>query len=275
VEISPQVREALQHMSVGAGPAELTVATDTLIEQCMHDKGFTYTTSQPQPNMTGEGNLSGALGLLDEADADRNGYGYVVVKWTPPTTEATDAAASRTPEYNQALLGGADPASAPRAQIDGYPAAIPKEGCVADARARVYGSLEDYLRVTQLPLGLLQFSKEAGDDEGVREAAGRYSSCMEAAGYPDVKNLKDAGSLAKERFGRPQESEPSPEERSMAVADARCQRSSGTKDALNDATLRVGGQWVKEHEGELLAVYDLERESLGRAKDVIENAPSR
>lgn len=281
-EASPQARDAILALSVP--PSELQIAAGKVIKRCMKDKGFEYQPSQEAPSPLGSGdNLSGVLGILDEQDADRFGYGALVTNPGDSSRATNSIGTPQSPDYTKALTGfpmdissgsanGTPPKGAMvEVQIDGASYSTLGGGCVGEAWKRIYGSPEDYLRLGYLPQGISRFARDIQDDSAVEEAWERYGTCMSGVGYADVHNLRDSQTIAKKRFTRALDEVPSADERAMAVADARCQRSSGAVSSLNDAMLRAGSEWLNEHEADLLAVAEVQRESLRRAKEVIES----
>jgi hypothetical protein len=134
----------------------------------------------------------------------------------------------------------------------------------------VYGSVRNYLRLFYYPQQLAGFGDEAQRSPAVRDALSRYAACMREAGY-EIASPSQAADLAELRFGgtRPAGSEPSEEERAMAVADARCQEASRLYPALDAALVRAASAWLNDHEGEILALADVQRAALARAREIL------
>lgn len=275
-DVPVPVREAV--VALSRPPSDLTLAVDRVAGMCMRDLGYAdFPLVSTLQEGAGPPNLAGAVGLLDASRARTEGYGTRVgvagdvaagegdgpigayLATLPPDQEATweEAYDSQAPEDEVTVVQGEVVAGASG------------KGCLAEGRAKVYGSIENFLWLSYLPSEVVGIGSDVVNSRPAREAFGRYGDCMQDAGY-DVNNLNDAQDLARERFGqRAQTAAPTPEEVAMAVTDAGCQASSGLIDTLNEETVANAADYLIENENEMLGLRAIQEDSLRRAAEIL------
>ncbi|MET8025099.1 hypothetical protein [Streptomyces avermitilis] len=193
------------------------------IAPCMAARGQRYT---PQPRVaSARSEETNPYGLLGPRKAAADGYGivgeYLYLRSSPPPSGDD----SRAPAWRRALTGTAKHRVSVRLP-DGSRVEYFADGCVARARAEVYGADWDRTEpvVAALSTRVLAAVEKAPD---YRAAIRRWSACMAEAGHPAAdpqaprarlnrrlaKAAADPTSLR--ALGR--------EEIRTATADARCQ----------------------------------------------------
>lgn len=278
--VRPATRAAI--VAVAQTPTALELATEKATERCMARAGFEYPPYRvlaSQPMGETSSTLGGFQPRLTLGWAETHGYeGYISMR----------GGASRDPEaaeeaYLARLSEGdreryARTLNDPGAGLitlrlpDGAEVGAAAEGCVAEGRRAVYGSVRNYLQLFYFPQQIAAFGQAAVDAPEVEDARSQYRACMRQAGF-QVAGPSDAVDRAEQLFGgsRPPGSAPGDEERAMAVADARCRLMSRIHDALEAALVREASAWLNEHEGEILALADLQRAALSRARRILES----
>lgn len=279
--VQPATRAALS--SLVDLPAELSWAELKATSDCMAEHGFRfppYEVGLSSSTTQGPGDLGVFTGFLTIPEAQQYGYGRLVASMADPDAPDPDQAqqqylATLTQEDEQRYLKALEPATGSSARVtlpDGSIVGAANEGCFAEARRRVYGSVDQFLELVYLPQGISQFADEVHDDDAVEEAGTAYLSCLAESGY-SLGHVGEAEEIAAERFAtnRTPTGSPSEEERAMAVADATCQERSRLHQAYDNALIRAGSSWVNDNEGQLLALADLERTALVRAKRILQS----
>jgi hypothetical protein len=261
-------------------PPELLWAERKVTAECMAKQGFRYPPYELGRRTDPEDSNLAGVALLTVPEAQQRGYGLHISSSPDPQALDPDAAtaqylATLTPAEQQRYHTVLDPGRA-QAEVElsgGVRASASIEGCVAEGRAHVYGSVENFLKLFYLPQGIRQFSEQALRAPAVTEARRAYARCMRSAGYR-VESPADALDLARTNFGttRTAEGTVSDAERGMAVADATCQAEADLHRVIDDALVQAGSAWLNEHEGEILGLADLQREALDRARLVLESA---
>ncbi len=257
-------------------PPELYWAQAKTTAACMQAAGFRWPlyeffTPMPARRKT----LAGVPGPLDPAVAREIGYGSDVGQPSQtggdPDVEHDRYVASLSKEQRRAFYRakyGSD-AEVAVTTPDGVGVSANVDGCIAEGRAAVYGSVEDYLLIEYVPQGIRLESGRALKARGVTAAAREYSRLMADAGYR-VANPGEARVLARQRFGsRPLTGPASAEEKAMAVADARAQAESGVYEAITQASVVQASAWLASNEQLLVELAEIKAESLVRAGKII------
>lgn len=278
--VRPATRAAI--VAVAQTPTALELAAEKVTARCMAEAGFEYPPYRvlvSQPMAETSSTLGGFQPRLTLRWAEAHGYeGYISMRG-----EASRDLDAAEEAYLATLSSGdreryARTLNDPGAGLitlrlpDGAEVGAAAEGCVAEGLRAVYGSVRNYLRLFYFPQQIGAFGQAALDAPEVGDALSQYGACMREAGF-DVASPSDAVDLAEQLFGgsRPPASAPGDEERAMAVTDARCRLTSGFHDALEAALVREASAWLSEHEGEVLALADLQRAALSRARRILES----
>lgn len=267
VPISSGVRAAV--LSLGSSNTDLQQAELRLQDRCLKAHGYTVPGLVSQTSGAPSVNLSGALGLLTVEGARTVGYGTLIGQSSalsdPIGAFVQSLSQSQSDKFNVVYNGG-DGAKEESLRIGELVAGASTEGCVAEARKRIYGSISNFLRLTYLPGEIVSLGAEVVNSPAAGEAMAAYATCMQEAGF-DVDNLNQTRELAAERFGsRLVSAPPSQDEFSMAMTDAKCQVSTGLRDRLNEESLRRASAYIAEHEDELLALQELLTTARSNAK---------
>ena len=261
--------------SLATHDTRLAQAEAKATAECMRPKGFRYPPYEvlrPRPAAAGPARL---VHPISKREAAQHGYGDDLNRERPKDSDpqlAQEHYLNTLPEperrrYHQALW----PADEPEVTIDlpqGMTSGAASTGCVAEARIRVYGSVETYLRLSQFSNALSLVSIDAYDRSRNAKTMGLYGWCMKRAGYA-VDPPKEAKDLARERFAHRRPDEVSDQERAMAVSDATCQESSGIYDRLEAAILDEASDWIRKHETDIRDWAERRRDSQRRAERIL------
>jgi hypothetical protein len=236
-------------------------------------------------------------GKLSLQEAQARGYGREIQR-TPhgqdvpdPVSEYLTTLSASDRHRFFATLVGPQSAYVRVKGLDGRVVEVPTQGCSATARNAVYGSVENFVSLARFPAYLFHYSDQIYADPRFKSAQTAYASCMKSAGY-DVRGPGEARDLAQARFGvsptvvgrnrvvtpsSPPTAAPSSspngtvsdEERAMAVTDATCQQSSGVYAAWDEAGFAAASSWINDHEGQILALEELQQKSIARAEKIL------
>jgi hypothetical protein len=261
-------------IALGAPPAELAAAVDRRLAECLRYAGFEYKSG---PDLESAPNLFGIIGMMTEESARKVGYAAVATSGerSPQESYVASLAPSDAARYAAAV----DPEHGPQAVVrgdHGEEFTAPRQGCYAQARTAVYGSVENFLRLMVLPTRVRLATPALFDHDSVRDAAAQYGRCMTGRGYP-TSNLKHMRELAEARFGRTRSATdpPGDEEVTMALADAACQESSKLIEVITSAGLAEAAPWIASHAGEIQMLATVQTESTARAEVVLRRGSSR
>lgn len=277
--VQPAVKAAT--LSLFNEPVQLPWAQAKVTAACMAEHGFEYPpyaafSSTAEPAAV---SLSAFGAPLTLQEAQRHGYGDRIPRDGDGSAQlATDAVQDylRTlpPEKRKEYWQAAEPDGSEFVSYelaDGAVASVAKEGCVAEGRKAIYGSVANALRITQFSNEMLSFSTEAVESAKVKDALAVYAGCMDAEGY-DVATPGQARTEAFKRFAGDDGVAPASvtlEERSMAVADAVCQKRSDINAVLDEQILIAASEFLNENEGQILGYGDLQQNALERAQHVL------
>ncbi|MGI5225737.1 hypothetical protein [Actinoallomurus sp. CA-142502] len=146
------------------------------------------------------------------------------------------------------------------------------EGCLAEARIKIYGSLEQQMRLQNLAGNLPIMARQRADaDPTMKKLNSTWSACMTGKGYKGLAAPKDARAKASEFHQNIPEAEASQQEIQLAVADASCEsaaRYAPQRHLLEDRYYTAGLHYF---DGEIAALRELNEESLKRARQILQN----
>lgn len=254
---------------------ELAWAEQELVRRCVQAAGFDYPVRRPALD-GGAGVLVEALTVSSVEVAQREGYGSLIRRGNNGADEGLDRyRAGLDPDerrrFDTVLAGPEDAAQVEVVLPDGQVVGTSTQGCVAEARRALYGSLETYLQVRYLPQGIRARGLGAVErDRGVRAALRRYAECMAAAGYPDVSSPSVALEVAAQRWGVTATAPV--EERAMAVVDVSCQQQAELQAALDNALLAAASDLLATQEQQLIGLLEELRTATSRARAILEGA---
>ncbi|WP_219106069.1 hypothetical protein [Austwickia sp. TVS 96-490-7B] len=253
-------------LSVAQKPPELDTAVKNVTKECMKKKGFSY--DPPAiPQDSADANLGGIIGLRGLDQARQNGFGDIAIIRDPPPPE--DSLKPEDKALNEALEGDYGDSESITLS-NGIVLDSPKNGCAAEAKRAVFGSVTNHLWMDNIEQDVKQAVGEIRNDSRISQASIKYASCMRQKGV-DVNTLKDTMRRAEEKFqhSRRLGDPPSAEEISLAVTDAECQQQAELAKVTNDLVISKGAQWIKEHEKQIMELAQVRKESLARAKTIL------
>ncbi len=282
---NPSVQPAVKAATVNLfeQPVQLPWAAAKATAACMAEHGFEYPPytvfdSTEEPGTQSISAFAARPLTLQEAQRDgcgdritRGGDGDVVF-----ATEAVhDYLQTLPPAERKRYWQAQEPNDNEYVQYElngGTVASVATEGCIAEGRKAVYGSVENALRLQEFGNEILPFTSEAVESDEVQDAADEYAGCMEAEGY-QVATPGQALQQATERFAGGLDgvapAKASPAERSMAVADAICQQRSSINAVMEDQLFVAASDWLNENEGQILGYAELQRDALKRAQRIL------
>lgn len=239
--------DGMEGVQVRAGQVPITgedevlirLAEERLIQRCMAEEGFDeyrivvenktrHITPPPPANLSpDELRRSGYL-----FDWERAARGMAAADPLDPSLDPTAGMSQAERDaFGTALGGGPDAPTVEVRTRDGS-TVLSSEGCMAEARIELYGSLDNYVRFNEaaefLPGAV---ASELREMEGYREALDAWQRCMRAEGHAvhDADGSGFSYLMARLRSALADgEAAPTPEEiRAVAEADADCLESSG------------------------------------------------
>jgi hypothetical protein len=214
--VDPQLDTAAVELVTASGdyPARarlLRLAEEELVRRCMSEQGQTYWPVVPAPLAGSDDERS-----VDLAGRRVHGYGLTDRPAAPPHVGPDEG----KPEFERALFGDTDHYRQLRLP-DGAELSYPTTGCVAEARAALYGDDTRWARTDAIPQVLGNALRAAPESPALTGAKSRWATCMAAAGYPyaDERAAIDALTAAKRTTPT---SVLRTREIAVAVADGQC-----------------------------------------------------
>ena len=184
---------------------------------------------------------------LTRADAAQRGYSPVDVIADPLPT-ALESLPEPERSAAQIALDGDDQSPRQSVIVDGTPVSASNEGCVASARADIYGSVQNFLSLAYGTMPAQIASQSAENDSSYLAAVEAWAACMDDRGY-DYDTPGDARSDA---LARPREAE-----LGVATDDADCRHRSHVDDAYATAADEAVRRWVLAHRDDVDDQYAL------------------
>ncbi|MGW3104594.1 hypothetical protein [Streptomyces sp. NPDC001100] len=256
---------------------QLFDALQILTQRCMRDRGLRYlvTSAGPQPP-------TGATTADSIGSRSAPGYG---VSTTLGRMNSGDTAEDRyvrslsTAEqarYTAALDGRTDQAT-PLTLPSGASGTYGTGGCMAQARARLYGTVQAAFEDTLVPQDVDHLLEAyLASNHSYQRALGRWQRCMTNAGRPARTPTALIQSLQAEAVKGASASTLAREQRAAAVADQHCDAESElrrTGAAQRDAFLQHQPARTRAR---LEEVWQHRQQALARAKALLgKNAPQK
>ncbi|MBW3084478.1 hypothetical protein KEM60_00666 [Austwickia sp. TVS 96-490-7B] len=264
VVVDPATEAAL--LSISTIPSELAQAEQRVTADCLRDHGFSAVESFEVPGGD-SANLAGIVGLRDVEVARTEGYAEIAVRHdaAPATTgeSPTDSA------YETAFAGR--PGHDVTIELSGGTTiGAADEGCLAEGRKKIYGSVKTYLWITNISQDIRTAVGDIRTSPRMMAANVSYLTCMTHKGV-STTGLSNTLDIAREKFAssRAAHEPPGAEEISMAIADAECQQSAELAKVANEAIVHQGAQWIQDHEKQILDIAAARKEALARAKSTL------
>lgn len=248
---------------------QLDSAIKVLVDRCMADFGF-----PPGEELRPLEEL-----VIDEREARNRLYGLTDVEQAKVTglLPASVLASNSRPKEKEdptkifVLLGSKDGESVEDqtespGEIDGK--AIPPNGCLGDARKKIYGT--NSTMINFVVAGDLTFavSEKAGADPKVVAAEKNWVSCMAGRGY-SVQGMKDDTERDKATAGLKEEERPTKEEIQLAVAEAECNNEVGYHTVANQVNVELQNKAIEEHQLALTEERQRIDDVLAKANEVL------
>lgn len=247
-------------------PPQITMAQKVIAAECMKRKGYRYPLPKLEPRRAP---LTMVGRPLSESNARAEGYGFGVGSSSPEQRFLSGLPTHLRRSARRALDPGGPPTA--RVALGSFEVSASRRGCVAEGRRAVYGSVRNFLRVWYEPQviyrRLQRFYDNAIHGADVYSAVVAYAECMRAAGF-DISDPGEAWQTAYSLFAR-RGSEHSKREKTMAIADAKCQRSSAVYEAMSGSLARSGRRLLNRHVLRLDGLLEIQHRALVRALGVV------
>jgi hypothetical protein len=196
-------------------------AQQLLVAQCMRSHDDTYFVTEPGPEPGTDTSTADSLG-----DGGHLTYGL----WATPRTSAQDnyvgqLGADARSRYEQALTGG--PNEQPSLTLpSGLVIRYRDGGCVGQARAQLFGSVQNALLDSLLPQDVNQrFAKVLAESAPYRGALSAWRACVARSGYT-YADPADAIDQLQSLLDQGANPDVGTLERAVADADAQCDHQS-------------------------------------------------
>lgn len=229
-----QARREVLALSVNDGT--LSDAVQKADVACLRAADITVNVPDNVMSRSSSGNLLGVLGIFNSIrQASTEGYaGYV--------QSGSSGSLGRGPAFNAKQFGTRDQLVTVRAPL-GIVLTAPKNGCLASARALVYGSIDNFLMLEAVRPVLSERAPEPPKALGA--AFEDYSNCM-ARAHVQTRGPQDTLALVQKKFAshRSATDEPSVQERAFAKVDAGCQLDAELLKQINATWLTANESWI-------------------------------
>ncbi|MGL5407103.1 MAG: hypothetical protein ACRDAX_10080 [Propionibacteriaceae bacterium] len=251
-------------------PPELALAENLAARDCMNKKGhkITYDTTIRELPYDVIGGVTGIHFTREKATQ----YGYSKTRELTP--DPIDTYISSLPENEKEKVRFDYIGDGERISLNdfwGSGSGFPKNGCFSEGLIAVYGSMEDAIRVRNLPNSIHNMGNIDNNniDKIILRLLPVYEQCMKDAGY-HVVGL-NAEKLAVKKFGayRKVGETPHQEEQKLAGTDYDCQKEANIQDELTQAWAEKAGTWILAHESEITGMQEIIKTSTARAKAII------
>lgn len=234
----------------------LRLAEQTLVHRCMAGRGLRYVVAPaPRPSPP-----SGPYSSDDVAERRRHGY-----RRPAPPPEPNDVYARTLPppqraRYVDTLLGSTDAPTGRVRIVDGSVMHFPLTGCIAVARAELYGDNAAYRQAAVFVENLRgEIERRVLTDPRYGTVLRSWRECMRGAGHP----AQDPGAAVELARRRPAA------ERAIAVADATCSRRTGLTAAGRRLDSEHEREVRAEHPDEVRACARFQSDGLVTARRVV------
>lgn len=261
----------------------LAQAEETLTARCMRARGWEYSPppSKPAVAVHPSAVLTPAeqWAFDDVVRASRSGFGIgdalARVAGDPRDLLADsppDAAFAARPDGFLQDLQGSPDQSVIITELDGSQTGVGAEGCAAEARRAVWGTLEDYLTAADV-VGFLQAEAMTRTRSRVQDRLREWETCMEGRGWnvPGDEDLEPENIVwaAWSAYGEVDPDAAASEERRLAIAHAECSRESGLGQAFRSAYVDVATSLIVRYEGAVIETRERISEAVERARNAL------
>jgi hypothetical protein len=265
---APAALAALRTIAVQ--PIELGVAEARTIQRCLRSKGF----DAPLPSPV-VGSVANLPLPVEEQQAARRGYGDAITRGTDPTEDPLDRyARALSPIQRDRFNRVIDDHTAPRVRFTtpgGWAVGAATLGCAGEARAAVYGSVENWLIAYYLPQDLNDDAANVYTHPSVNAATAIYHECMTKRGYPfhyPQDAFQHAQQTSVETTGN-LEIQPSPQEIRIATADAQCQKASDLPHTIQLILEHDAREWLVQNQSLVLRAAIIIEQARDNARTIL------
>ena len=245
----------------------LIIAEQSLVSACMEDAGFLYQVVEP-PVVPDVGRGT-SYGSDDVETLSVSGYGLGSTNDQPidPNAELVQTLSEQDQgSYTLALFGNNETGRS--VEVGGITLMTNADGCLADARAQLFGDQFEWLRLTAtIDLVRSDVVSLVLQDEAFLQVLVAWSGCMAGEGY-DFADPSEARLAALDAY-RAGSSDAGEIELRIATADAAC---GAAVDLLGvAATLEATylEEVLSDREGEVLAYRELTANAIDRWKALL------
>lgn len=266
------VREAINGLFSGEGIRAAAQYED--IYRCMASHGFHYIkppigakdVNPTMPTQLGYG--------ISVSEAQSRGYGIKSHLDNGPAEidQTAGLSAAQKQAWGVAFFGRED---GPTVRVNlpgGGQVEENAEGCLAEARIKIYGSLEQQMRLQNLAGNLpLMARQRANADPTMKNLNAVWSKCMNGKGFTGLATPKDARDRAADFHHRLSPAAATQQETRLAVGDASCEeatRYAPQRRLLEDRYYTAGLHYF---DGEIAALRELNTQSLKRARQILQD----
>lgn len=243
-------------------------AEAVLVDECVRRAGYGVRPSGPQAEPDRQ--TFAAYPSPTPESAPRSGYGIAGRILTLQDAASDQAWTEATEDYKAGLTLAmfGDPNNQVEVDFgDGYSARIGADGCYADVRRSLFGDLADYARESWAASQAFGRTAPAlARDDAWNAGLASWSTCMDAAGVTGYAAPGDIRMALFERVGTVTVASPpdrvqqyeqlAAEERSLAVQDADCSRSTGLDQLWIDGVAADDPSGLTAHGAEIIAWAD-------------------
>jgi hypothetical protein len=253
------------------GDARLRFAEQSLIAQCMADRGLPYRVA-PEGADTGLPTMS----VSDVEKAKEEGYGLATERaQADAVTSLEDERIGLPPrqqrEYDRALFGPARAPEASARSLAGDVITASTQGCIAEARTRLFGSVENFLVLSEFLGNSVRFVMYQSREESpeVQEAFEEWQACMASAGYPDLEERNGGEALARVAYEEESLARASELETRIAVTDAECDQQAEYSQAATVAENRALAEYFSKYEGQIAGIQEIREKAIVNAREIL------
>jgi hypothetical protein len=253
---------------------ELTRLETQLVYRCLDSKGFTVHPPVTPPADAAALTARTRLVAPSVQVAKTEGYGQDPQRrgrlnapeaatgqqeWDALPQQTRDAA-------GQALFG--DDSKMINVEINGVTVATGSTGCYADVRKQLYGSLKEYLRLSEVAANQINaLSADGGSQDPTWVTAKqKWSQCMATAGFAGLRESRDAQKRVASRYDTATHAQARRFEFDIATADATCAADLRLQTIYDEAYSRANKKVLGDNESELVAWSELVSQALHRAR---------
>jgi hypothetical protein len=258
----------------------LFIAEHELIGQCMQKGGFRYEVippaledfekSAPPPAVDMDERRQIGYGLAESATGGGNPQGDAAPQDVNAKYIQT-LSPQRQRQYQEALFGR-DERSVEVELPGGGVLATNEDGCLSEARMRLYGDLSTWLYLDHIANNLRsEAASRMRADERYDSVHNEWRSCMEDRGF-QYRTPGEAMAAAAEMYGNASADRQQVLRREIqvAVADGECDLGVGLTSTLNRLLQTYFAQVQEDRFGEVMNLSELQANALSRARDLLE-----